>query len=707
MDINWRERIKKGMLEYAKKWAVPFTEENVMGFIKQCQKAQGYPLFTPLDEFYRCSCFGGEPITPGTIYFKDVPKDVADVLTVTVDRYDWLAHYFKTGKLAPHSSNIIIVLDPSKENLERVEVQIKEASPDEQEKLRIFINNTRRTLGMPDYEDETSELPEELKYLWEEELIDVGGQILPDETVWLYHATTKEIAKEILRTKILKTAPEAPKEYGIYAGSNPSVGFDYGDGTVVPIRVHAKDLELDDIFPGRHADFMIEATRYKPIQIGEVFNVREILPKELIKKYPQTKSWVKDFYPEFRYKSIASSKNEILKVPGEKEALELVKYHEREWKRLTKGINLRDFDWTREMLKKSVFNYNQLQRLKPYGSYFYLSPEGVIEERETESRIEQSREATYKIKLSAKGLLTKNIEDLTLAEAKKYYEAITKEIVEIKKQIEERKKKDIPFSLLSDDLFRAKERCALALRVIGELSEGVIPQTMLREYEKILWDPTKSKQNSDTEEKKPGQLELSQHILEAMKFLERDYGLDISSDELVSYVADITGADEILIKRTIGKMEKEGILEAPKGLQWGVRRTEKLINNEEDTEGVMEEKAKEPWMMTYKEFFDIAGSEYTAGERFGVPTKNRVPINPETGYSIKGATPEERIHRAVLMKALKEGKPVPKEVLKDYPELVEKPPEVKENLPKTTKLGDGEPISLRDKLQLAFLEEEG
>lgn len=143
------------MLEYAKKWAVHFTEENVMGFIKRCQKAQGYPLFTPLDKFYRCSCFGGEPITPGTIYFKDVPKDVADVLTVTVDRYDWLAHYFKTGKLAPHSSNIIIELDPSKENLERVEAQIKEASPDEQEKLLIFINNTRRTLGMPDYEEET------------------------------------------------------------------------------------------------------------------------------------------------------------------------------------------------------------------------------------------------------------------------------------------------------------------------------------------------------------------------------------------------------------------------------------------------------------------------------------------------------------------------------------------------------------------------
>lgn len=79
--------------------------------------------------------------------------------------------------------------------------------------------------------------------------------------------------------------------------------------------------------------------------------------------------------------------------------------------------------------------------------------------------------------------------------------------------------------------------------------------------------------------------------------------------------------------------------------------------------------AKEPWQMTYSEFFPHVGSEYTSGERFGIPTKNRVPVIPESGYSEKGATPEERIHRAVVRKALREKKPVPQEVLAEYPDL--------------------------------------
>ncbi len=79
--------------------------------------------------------------------------------------------------------------------------------------------------------------------------------------------------------------------------------------------------------------------------------------------------------------------------------------------------------------------------------------------------------------------------------------------------------------------------------------------------------------------------------------------------------------------------------------------------------------AKQPWQMTYREFYPIAGSEYTSGERFGIPTVNKVPAQPGTKFGEKGATPEERIHRAILRKALSEGKPVPAEVLKDYPDL--------------------------------------
>ncbi len=62
---------------------------------------------------------------------------------------------------------------------------------------------------------------------------------------------------------------------------------------------------------------------------------------------------------------------EDLKVPGEEEALELVRYHEAEWKRITKNINLRELDWTRKKLEEVVHDYNQTQRLKPYDRLFY------------------------------------------------------------------------------------------------------------------------------------------------------------------------------------------------------------------------------------------------------------------------------------------------------------------------------------------------
>lgn len=177
-------------------------------------------------------------------------------------------------------------------------------------------------------------------------------------------------------------------------------------------------------------------------------------------------------------------------VPGEKESLELVKYHAREWKRITKGIDLRDLEETKKMLEDAIHKYNQLQRLKPYGRYFQLTVEGAVKELEMESLIERSRGATYKIQLSARGLPTKNIEDLTLPEAEKYYKVIVDEIKELKDRIEEIKKIAAhPAEVLLDDLFLAKERCALALRVIGELSDGVIPQNMLREYKRILWNP--------------------------------------------------------------------------------------------------------------------------------------------------------------------------------------------------------------------------
>lgn len=88
-------------------------------------------------------------------------------------------------------------------------------------------------------------------------------------------------------------------------------------------------------------------------------------------------------------------------------------------------------------------------------------------------------------------------------------------------------------------------------------------------------------------------------------------------------------------------------------------------------------KKKEPWEMTYREFFDKAGSEYTARERFKLDYQgNDVPMrlgDIEEGKTRWvgeiGATPEERIHRSVIRQAILEGKNVPKEVLEQYPDL--------------------------------------
>ena len=202
--------------------------------------------------------------------------------------------------------------------------------------------------------------------------------------------------------------------------------------------------------------------------------------------------------------------NEIV-IPGEEEARELIRYHEEEWKRITKGVNLQDLEGTRKMLKAAVYNYNQIQRLKPYGLYFYLSPEGVVEEREIEPVIEASRKATYKITLSAKGLPTKNIEDLTLPEAKEYYEANIKECNDLKEMIKERKRMSSSAESWEQELYLTKERCALALRVIAELSDGFIPQKILLEYESFLWNEKPSVKQEKTAKAK---LEIEQRLAE-------------------------------------------------------------------------------------------------------------------------------------------------------------------------------------------------
>ena len=173
-------------------------------------------------------------------------------------------------------------------------------------------------------------------------------------------------------------------------------------------------------------------------------------------------------------------------VPGEEEACELVEYHQKEWARITKGINLRDLYGTKKMLEDAVKHYNQLQRLKPYGRSLFLDEKGALRVSELYSVIEHSMEATYKIELSARRLPTKNIEDLTVTEAEEYYEAIKTDIEGLQELMRERGKYISTPSAWEDELFRTYERCALALRVIGELSDDVIPQRLLDDYQRLL-----------------------------------------------------------------------------------------------------------------------------------------------------------------------------------------------------------------------------
>jgi hypothetical protein len=79
-----------------------------------------------------------------------------------------------------------------------------------------------------------------------------------DGTVSLYHGTTKEAAKEIIRTLVLKSAAES----NVYVTTSPN-GTGYGDGTVVKVDVNPKDLTLDDEFPSGRKDYSLPEKIYK------------------------------------------------------------------------------------------------------------------------------------------------------------------------------------------------------------------------------------------------------------------------------------------------------------------------------------------------------------------------------------------------------------------------------------------------------------
>ena len=200
-------------------------------------------------------------------------------------------------------------------------------------------------------------------------------------------------------------------------------------------------------------------------------------------------------YPELveEYKTEEMKKTESITVPGEEEALSIVNLHGHEWKRMIENIDLQELDYTRKALKDAVFHYNQLQRLKPYGCSLYLTDKGDVEEGKLVSLIEQSRESSYKITLSTTEIPTKNIEDLSIDEAKEYYEATKEEMDVLKETNRERAEMGAGVEVWAQEIYMLKERCALALRVIGELSGGVIPKDLLDDYERVLWSEEEEK----------------------------------------------------------------------------------------------------------------------------------------------------------------------------------------------------------------------
>lgn len=112
--------------------------------------------------------------------------------------------------------------------------------------------------------------------IWADDLESVGGKIEQDGTVIVYHATTADKAQSILKEGRLIRPANAPDNYGVYVSSSPRVADDYGDGTVVALRVPARDMKPDDLFPGRRLDFQIDTRggEYRPIEVLRVERVR-------------------------------------------------------------------------------------------------------------------------------------------------------------------------------------------------------------------------------------------------------------------------------------------------------------------------------------------------------------------------------------------------------------------------------------------------
>jgi hypothetical protein len=119
----------------------------------------------------------------------------------------------------------------------------------------------------------TKELPDRAKLVLQE-LKNRNIPVNPDGTVDLYHATSPENAKNIVKNGIMGMPEDAPSSYGVYASTGKSVAEDYGSGGLVKIKVPLKDLAVDGTYADR-VDVIINTNgkkTYKPISVssGEI-----------------------------------------------------------------------------------------------------------------------------------------------------------------------------------------------------------------------------------------------------------------------------------------------------------------------------------------------------------------------------------------------------------------------------------------------------
>jgi len=104
---------------------------------------------------------------------------------------------------------------------------------------------------------------------WADEFEAVGHQIERDGTIIVYHATTADKAQKILKEGVLRRPASAPDSYGVYFSTSPDVAENYGDGTLVQLRVKVEDLHFDDVFPNGRMDFSARTHGgvYRPVEI--------------------------------------------------------------------------------------------------------------------------------------------------------------------------------------------------------------------------------------------------------------------------------------------------------------------------------------------------------------------------------------------------------------------------------------------------------